>query len=463
MTFKKPEKGKKIRIWFLILIFLAIILPGIWFLFMKMEGEKPIIDLKVAPKILPAHSELSLIVSDMKSGIKEIKVELIKDNKKTVLFEKQYPLKEFTDLSGLHRVSVKIPISTEKLGIPDGKAKLQFSATDHSWRNWWNGNESYLEKDVLFDTKAPVITVLSRRHYINRGGTGLVIYKLSEPCEKTGVNVGKDFFPGYGGYFKNPDIYMAFFAVKKDQGTNTQIYVSAIDFAGNSTRGEFYYHILDKHFKNATLQITDSFLNSKFPHFQSYAGWPKNSSTIDKFRFINRTLRKIDNNLILSVGKKTEPTIYWKGVFLRLPRAATMSSYAEHRFYSYNGSIIDEADHMGIDLASIANADVPAANAGRIAFVGDAGIYGNTVCIDHGFGLFSSYSHLSQINVKVGDMVSKGDIIGRTGHTGWAGGDHLHFAMFVDHVFVNPIEWWDSSWIKNNIMDKINRVSGVNN
>ena len=108
-----------------------------------------------------------------------------------------------------------------------------------------------------------------------------------------------------------------------------------------------------------------------------------------------------------------------------------------------------------MDLASVEHAPVPAANNGRIAFADVLGIYGRTVVIDHGCGLFSMYSHLSHISVSVDQMVSKGDIIGKTGTTGLAGGDHLHYSMLVDHTFVNPLEWWDPQWIKNNITDKL--------
>jgi murein DD-endopeptidase MepM/ murein hydrolase activator NlpD len=150
--------------------------------------------------------------------------------------------------------------------------------------------------------------------------------------------------------------------------------------------------------------------------------------------------------------------LYWKGAFLRLPNSARRAGFADHRIYKYKGHIIDRQTHMGIDLASVAQSPVLASNTGKVIFAEGLGIYGKTVIIDHGFGLFSMYSHLSSFNVKKGQMVPKGDIIGRTGVTGLAGGDHLHFGMLVHNTFVNPVEWWDASWIKNNISDKIDEL-----
>ncbi|MCA1784936.1 MAG: M23 family metallopeptidase, partial [Desulfobacteraceae bacterium] len=126
--------------------------------------------------------------------------------------------------------------------------------------------------------------------------------------------------------------------------------------------------------------------------------------------------------------------------------------------YTYKGREIGTSRHMGVDLASTSHAGVEAANTGRIIMAEDVGIFGNTVIIDHGFGLASLYSHLSTMAVSVGDMVKKGELIGNTGLTGLAGGDHLHFSMIVHNVFVNPVEWWDPDWIKNNITSKIESV-----
>jgi murein DD-endopeptidase MepM/ murein hydrolase activator NlpD len=91
-------------------------------------------------------------------------------------------------------------------------------------------------------------------------------------------------------------------------------------------------------------------------------------------------------------------------------------------------------------------------------FAEELGIYGNCVIIDHGMGVQSLYAHLSQIGVKPGDMVDKDQPIGRSGMTGLAGGDHLHFTMLVNGQMVNPVEWWDAHWIQDRILRKLREV-----
>jgi murein DD-endopeptidase MepM/ murein hydrolase activator NlpD len=67
----------------------------------------------------------------------------------------------------------------------------------------------------------------------------------------------------------------------------------------------------------------------------------------------------------------------------------------------------------------------------------------------------SLYAHLSTIDVKVGDTVEKGQALGRSGMTGLAGGDHLHFSMLVGGHPVNSVEWWDAHWIEDRVLRKI--------
>ena len=176
---------------------------------------------------------------------------------------------------------------------------------------------------------------------------------------------------------------------------------------------------------------------------------------MDTFLKVNRDVRRQNSAAIKRVTARTTADKLWEGRFLRLPNAAPRAGFADRRTYRYKGKDIDRQVHLGIDLASLKQSPVPAANSGRVAFAGSLGIYGNTIIIDHGLGLFSLYAHLSSFARDEGQVVARGDIIGRTGSSGMAGGDHLHFSMLVHNTFVNPIEWWDEKWIEHNISSKL--------
>ena len=191
------------------------------------------------------------------------------------------------------------------------------------------------------------------------------------------------------------------------------------------------------------------------PEFEGNPNVGYQESLLETFLKVNRDLRKVNYKTIREVCNTSDPLKHWNGAFLRLPASARKAGFGDHRTYMYQGKAVDQQVHLGVDLAATAAFPVPSANHGRIVFSDDLGIYGRTVIVDHGFFVFSMYSHLSRIQVVKDQMVSKGDVIGFTGRTGLAGGDHLHFGMLVCDTFVNPIEWWDATWIKHNIKDKL--------
>jgi murein DD-endopeptidase MepM/ murein hydrolase activator NlpD len=232
--------------------------------------------------------------------------------------------------------------------------------------------------------------------------------------------------------------------------------VRAFDLAGNPSRAGFPYHIRKRAFEKDIIRISDRFLRWKMPEFPGEGSG--DAPMVQKFLRVNREVRQESFEILTRVGAETEHELYWEGAFLRLPRSSRKAGFADFRSYLYEGETIDNQVHQGIDLASVSHSPVPAANTGRIAFVGAIGIYGKTVVIDHGFGLLSTYSHLSGFEVKKGQMVSRGEIIGRTGTTGLAGGDHLHFGMLIHDTFVSPVEWWDAAWIKNNVTTKMDAL-----
>jgi murein DD-endopeptidase MepM/ murein hydrolase activator NlpD len=166
-------------------------------------------------------------------------------------------------------------------------------------------------------------------------------------------------------------------------------------------------------------------------------------------------MREENDNAIKDICRTSMPRQLWEGTFLRMKNASPMALFGDKRKYQYQGKVIGESVHMGVDLASTTNAPVEAANHGVVAFVGYIGIYGNCVLIDHGFGFFTLYGHLNSIDAKKGQQVRKGDVIGHTGSSGLAGGDHLHFGMIVGGQFVNPQEWWDAHWIEDNVVKKL--------
>jgi len=402
--------------------------------------------------------EFTLAASDHKSGLRRLSVSLLRDGQETVLYDEKFPSAGFFKGGKVHETSVKIQIEPAVLGFADGEAILRTLVSDYSWRDWWKGNHTYTEKNVVIDTRPPEVEVLSRAHNVNQGGAGLVIFRTSEPCSQSGVQVGDDFYPGYTGFFKDPHVYLAFMALGYQQGTDTSIFVKAADLAGNQAKSGLNYHLRRKVFRQERLDITDGFLKQKMPNFFSQDSQDTNLSLVDKFLKVNRDLREENYRKIAAACRKTDPKMHWQGDFLRLPKSATQAKFADQRTYTYKGREIDRQVHLGYDLASVARSPIPAANTGIIIFAEFLGIYGKTVIMDHGFGLFSMYAHLSHIGVKVGDQLAKGDIVGRTGITGLAGGDHLHFSMLVHDTFVNPVEWWDLNWIQHNVLSKLEQA-----
>jgi hypothetical protein len=452
---------KKFKTWLISLAGLAIILLIVWILLVPLEGERPSIKIELPSSSVGAAQRIFVSVADGKSGLRRTWIGLIKDGKENILLEKDFPAAGFIGGGEVREESFEVMVDPKKLEISDGKAILRLAAWDFSWRHWWHGNSTYVEKELMIDTRPPEVDILTRVHNVSQGGAGLVIYKISESCPENGVYVGKNYFPGHSGYFKDPDTVMAFFALDYTQGPGTPIFVKATDPAGNITRAGFPYYIRQRTFKNDILNISDSFLNEKMPEFDIDIQTDNPNRPLAKFLKVNGELRKENFKKIVEIGKQTDRALFWEGEFLRLPKAAPRAGFADHREYRYKGRVIDHQVHMGVDLASVSQSPVPAANNGKVVFAENLGIYGRTVIIDHGFGLFSMYAHLSQVNAENGQNVSKGDVIGRTGITGLAGGDHLHFGMFIHNTFVNPLEWWDNAWIQNNISSKIETVSSL--
>jgi murein DD-endopeptidase MepM/ murein hydrolase activator NlpD len=421
-----------------------------------MEKSEPVFDDIDIPSYFGESTTVSGRIEDLKSGLDSFSVSIAsKGADEQVLTRSEFEPASFFVRSSHKEAHFKITVEPKKLGLADGEAFIRLHANDASWRNFGKGNTAQLEIPVTIDTRPPSISVLTRQHNINQGGAGLIVYRVNKPIKQDGVLVGDIFYPGHAASPEDPLTRLAFFALTHEQGRGTQMAIEVVDMAGNRSRTGFYNHITNKRFPQDTLNITDSFLELILPRFEPLPGADTQATLKDKFLIVNQVLRQANEGLFRKTTQKTEPKMLWSGAFTRLPNAAPRAGFGDRRSYRYDGQIIDEQVHMGVDLASLALSPVPASNAGKVVLAGDVGIYGLTVMLDHGFGLFTHYSHLSGTLVEVGQFVNKGQILGATGTTGLAVGDHLHYGVLIGPTFVTPLEWWDESWIKNNVSDKL--------
>jgi murein DD-endopeptidase MepM/ murein hydrolase activator NlpD len=254
---------------------------------------------------------------------------------------------------------------------------------------------------------------------------------------------------------------VAFFALLHDQPRDTPIRLFARDVAGNTGSADFEFRIFPKTFRQSRINLDDAFPERVVPAIlETTTEIAPEGATIDKYVAINSELRQKNAERIAGFAGETSDAILWRGQpFHPYTNNAVESAFADRRTYLYEGREVDRQTHLGFDLASYARTPIVAANDGRVLFADVLGIYGNTVIVDHGMGLQSLYAHLSSIDVSVGADVEKGQAIGRSGITGLAGGDHLHFTMLLQGRMINPVEWWDAHWIEDRILRKL-RAAG---
>ena len=325
--------------------------------------------------------------------------------------------------------------------------------------------ESTATRDVQVRLERPTVAVVSTKHYINLGGSEMVVYRATPPDVTSGVVVGDLEYPGYpasgatveGVAISDPAMRIAFFALRYDQDVKTPLRLFARDEAGNSARADFDYLAFPKPFKKSRIELDDRFLDRVVPAILEGTTEVKpEGDQLAKFLAINGDLRKKNAEKIASFAKQSGPELYWRGaVFHPFTNNAVESAFADRRTYVYKGKEVDQQTHLGFDLASFTGVPIVAANRGKVMLAEELGIYGNCVILDHGMGVQSLYAHLSSISVKAGEMVDKEKELGRSGMTGLAGGDHLHFTMLVNGQMVNPVEWWDAHWIQDRILRKL--------
>jgi murein DD-endopeptidase MepM/ murein hydrolase activator NlpD len=330
--------------------------------------------------------------------------------------------------------------------LHDGKARLIVEVQSNDLR----GRTDTVETDVQIITQPPRISADGAQHYINQGGSELVVFTPLGYVTDSGVRVGKYEFRSFAHPSQQGQRF-SLFAYPWDLPADLIPLAYVRNPAGAEATARFWYKVFPKKFRTRDLNVDDAFLEKVVNQIDPGGS----GDLLTRFLKINGEMRRQNNKTLADLRFKSADHFLWSGPFLPLTNAAVESAFADKRSYIYRGKKVDEQVHLGFDLAVTQHVSVPAANDGRVVWADNLGIYGNCVVVDHGYGLQSIYGHLSEFAVKAGDVVKKGQSIGKSGSTGLAGGDHLHFSMQVDGVQVNPIEWWDEHWLKDRILSKV--------
>jgi murein DD-endopeptidase MepM/ murein hydrolase activator NlpD len=435
---------KKFNLFYVIIAIVIIVIAALGWIFLGsyLEIEKPAIKFNQNVTAIGRQKTIDINFSDSISGLSHLQVEIIQDNKGQMIVDKKIPSK------GMKQETLSLAMNASELKLHDGSATLKITATDYSLFE----NQAVLMQPLKIDTVPPQINLLKNMNYINQGGTGFVAYQPSKPLASTGVYINNYLSPAHSTLINSKPTYITYFALPMDANkATTKIMILARDEAGNEINMAIPCVIKEKKFRSDKMNLSENFLQQKMPEFQAMVPSLKGKTPLEVFAYINSNMRNDNLLAIQKICQKSSDKELWEGTFLRMKNGAPMALFGDKRSYLYNGKVVGESIHTGVDLASNARSPIEAANKGIVVYTGALGIYGNAVIIDHGLGLFSLYGHMSSIDTTVGKNVAKGEKIGASGTSGLAGGDHLHFSIIVGGQFVNPQEWWDPHWIKDNI------------
>jgi len=333
--------------------------------------------------------------------------------------------------------------------LKDGKAKLIVEATSNDLLH----KSARVEREVSVVTQPPTVSVDSEQHYIYIGMADLATFSVSGAYTAAGVRVGDQSFRAWPMPGGKPGLFSLYaFAWNMPQTTIPVVF--ATNGAGNDVTSPLTVVFPKKeqpHYTVHQLQISDQFM-------QKVVGELDPNGTGDmvaRFVKINSEMRKANNKTLAELRFKTADHFLFSQPFQRQSHSAAEATFADLRHYIYQGKEIDQQVHLGYDLAVTQHVGVEASNDGRVVWAAPLGIYGNCIVVDHGYGLQTIYGHMSHFDVHEGDMVKRGQVMGQSGMTGMAGGDHIHFAMQLDGVQIDPKEWWDPHWIQDHVARRV--------
>ncbi len=450
---------KKSRRYLLAILFFAVLAGLVWAgLGAFRAGGAPFIEITPELPGIGKRTPIDITVQEPGRGLSLFKVELVQGERVELLQSRNYtPLKPWQfwgDRVTAEDLTVEVGSETVK-GLREGDAIVRVTA-ERAPAVLRRPAPAVEEIRLTVKLRPPVLQVVSSRTYVAQGGSEAVVYRVDDSSIMDGVSVGDHWFPGYPLPGGPEGERFALFGVPFDFDDHSRIRLVAYDSVGNEAEAAFVDRFFPRPIKRDVIRISDSFLERVVPPILAQTPELEDrGGLLENYLMVNGELREMNGRTLRELADRSQEMFLWGRSFLQMRNAQVMSNFAERRTYIYNGAEVDQQDHLGFDLASTSLAEIQAANGGVVLQARYLGIYGNTVVIDHGYGLMSLYGHMSSFAVEEGQRVERGEVIGRSGSTGLAGGDHLHFAIMLRGLPVDPREWWDGHWIHDRLKLKL--------
>lgn len=374
-------------------------------------------------------------------GVRRVTVMVEQNGARTVAYQTNEPAIRFK-FSRPPAAPGEASLAVPKGNLVPGKAVLTVEVESNDLR----AQMARVSKELPVVLEKPRVSADPEHVYLRRGGAGAVTFTVGGGWDTAGVRVGRFWFPSWPAK-GNPEKRVSLFAIPPEVAADAKPEIVAKNAIGDEASSPFPYSIKEVKFRDRTLELGDGLMNKVLGELDDGA----QGTAAERFARINSVMRRANDGALAALAAKSEGRQLWKDAFLMLPRGKAEALFADYRTYKYEGKELNREWHLGIDMASVQRAPVPASNSGKVIHAGRLGIYGNCVVIDHGLTVMSVYGHMSDIAVKVGDTVTRGQEIGRSGMTGLAGGDHLHLGVMVGGAFVDPVEWLDQKWLDNRL------------
>lgn len=416
---------------------------------------------RVPPKISVQSGRFTNLVKPVKitfsdkTGIKRYKVTMT-TNGQTVVLAKS----NINPIQNIVNIDVKLPSS-----LANGQVVLNITATDGSHWHFFKGNKALMRVPLEVDTTPPMVSVVDNSYAIGNGGSAVAVVQISDKHLKSAYILVNNKYKFHLTPFYKKGYYASLIAWPLGNKTfNAE--VVATDIAGNVSQAQIPLYWRNYKYKTTIVKVPKAYILSKVVALLQRAGISVPSTPGAIFAKANSVLRVKDNDEISRLTSKTSKNMIssfnMRG-FQPLPGSALEAYFAEHRMYYYDHKLISQSYHQGIDVARYAHSKVYASNSGRVSAEKWIDLYGNVLIINHKFGLYTLFAHLSSYLVSKGAFVHAREAVARAGATGDAFGPHLHFGVYVQGNAVNPFEWLDGGWIKTNITNVLNKAKKIIN